>query len=413
MPSREIELTFDPFILPTAQHRAGLAGLLVTIESMRCRRIKPLPEILRGDDGKVSIRLTKESLQTLFDDLYDAFWEERKSKEKPKGTKIRNIRRVDTDEVNAGTGKREKAYKFEAVAAKGAFLKALGIPDPWLKLWRESIWATLRGVPKTRIPYKERVEGKHVGEADVVWKELQQFEKARTQNRFNTVNIVSSIFIGAHAENAERVPFQGRADEVFLLHFWPVVMGVYVPEVIDRDGKTKFVGYVFAVPDVSDLRGFILEFPHTLAQFGNAMAGYRPRGAVISLPQEGGLEYLHNLLVLAKGKAQAGELAYNVAGVEVYHLEKRGNSIHVLAADRVAATHHLLEEYEAIRGRYRDPLFRRQIILNLLRGEPWYGGFDRVFSKNDRKRFIGSQAERFSTDIRRRFEIGFQERRSA
>ena len=29
-------------------------------------------------------------------------------------------------------------------------------------------------------------------------------------------------------------------------------MGVYVPEVIDRDGKSTFKGYVFAVADVSD-----------------------------------------------------------------------------------------------------------------------------------------------------------------
>lgn len=413
MANREMELTFDPFMLPTTQHRAGLAGLLVLIESMYRRKIKPLPKVSRSDDGKVSVRLTKESLQMLFDDLYDAFWEERKSNEKPKGTKIRNIRRVDTDEVDAGTGKRGKAYTFEVVAAKGAFLKAFGMPDPWLKLWRESIWATLRGVPKTRIPYEERAEKKHTREAGALWKELGKFEQARARNRLHTVNVASSVFIGAQAANAERVPFQGRADEAFLLHFWPVVMGVYVPEVIDRDGKTKFVGYGFAVPDVSDLGGFLLEFPHTLAQFGSEMAGYRPRGAVISLPQEGGLEYLYHLMSLAKAGAQAGEIAYNVAGVEVYHLEKRGNSIHVLAADRVAATHHLLEEYEAIRGRYRDPLFKRQVILNLLRGAPWYRDFDRVFAKNDRERFIGSQAERFSTDIRRRFETGLRERRSA
>lgn len=413
MANREMELTFDPFTLPTAQHRAGLAGLLVLIESMHRRKAKPLPKVSRSDDGKVSVRLTKESLQTLFDDLYDAFWEERKSNEKPKGTKIRNIRRVDADEVDAGTGKREKAYTFEAVAAKGAFLKALGMPDPWLKLWRESIWATLRGVPKTRIPYEERAERKHVREAGALWKELEKFEQTRARNRLHTVNVASSVFIGAQAANAERVPFQGMADEAFLLHFWPVVIGVYVPEVIDRDGKRKFVGYVLAVPDVSDPNGFLLEFPDTVAQLGNEMAGYRPRDAAISLPQEGGLEYLYHLMSLVKARAQAGEIAYNVVGVDVYHLGKRGNSIHVLAADRVAATHYLLEEYEAIRGCYRDPLFKRQVILNLLRGAPWYRDFDRVFAKNDRERFIGSQAERFSADTRRRFETGRQERRFA
>jgi len=83
------------------------------------------------------------------------------------------------------------------------------------------------------------------------------------------------------------------------------------------------------------------------------------------------------------------------------------------AADRMAVTHDLLEKYEAVRGRYRAPLFKGQVILNLLHGESWYQGFDRVFARQDRKRFIGSQGERFSMDARHYFDSAFQERRSA
>lgn len=365
-----------------------------------------------SDDCKVLLRLTKESLGSVFNDLYDATTEEVESSRKRKDKNKQELSPLrEETKTDLKTGKLKAVYVYSQVIPKAPFLRPFDMPDPWLKLWRESIWATLRGIPKTRTPYKDRAEGKHTGEAEAIWKEFEKFEEARARNLLHAIDIASSIFLGAQAANAERVPFKGRADEALLLHFWPVVMGVYVPEVIDRDGKSTFKGYVFAVPDVSDLGGFVQDFPDAVAQLGKEVAGYRPREAVISLPQEGGLEYLHHLMSLAKGKAQAG--AYNVAGVEVYHLEKQGNNIYFYASDRVAATHVLLEKYEAIRGRYRDPLFRGQVILNLLRGEPWYRGFDRVFAKQDRKRFIGSQAERFSMDARRYFESAFQERRSA
>ena len=175
------------------------------------------------------------------------------------------------------------------------------MPQVWLKLWREAIWETLRGVPRTRIPYEERAGKKTVSEANATWKELQKFQQRQAQNEIYTVDIASSIFIGAQAASAERVPFRGRADEVFLLHFWPAVMGVYAPQVIDREGGSKFTSsYVLVVPDVSDLEGFVQDFPDTTAQLKPELAGYRPREAVISLPQEGGLSIFAILLVLQK-----------------------------------------------------------------------------------------------------------------
>ena len=241
---------------------------------------------------------------------------------------------------------------------------------------------------------------------------MQKFQQRRAQNEIYTVDIASSIFIGAQSASAERVPFRGRADEVFLLHFWPVVIGVYAPQVMDRERRSKFTNsYVLVVPDVSDLKGFVKEFPDTTAQLRPELASYRPRGAVISLPQEGGLEYLRHLTRLAKAKAEKGDLAYSITGVDIYHLEKQGNNIHLLGADRVSVAPSLLDKYEAIRDNYRDTLFKRQRILNLLREEPWYRGFDQLFSRNYLELFIRSQAYSFSTDSRKGFEIKSGERR--
>src|SRR5215813_3362777 len=413
MADEVIELTFDLFTLPTAQHRAGLAGLTLLVESMRRRKIKIRPEISANSDRTATVVLTKKTLVSAFNDLYDATTTEVEATRKRKDNKKRDIRPLrEKKRTDSKTGKQKTVFIYPQVVPKAAFLARFGMPQLWLKLWSDAIWETLRGLPRTRIPYGERAEGKTVSEADATWKDLQKFQQLRTRNQIYTVDIASSVFIGAQAVNAERVPFRGRADETFLLHFWPVVMGIYVPQIMDRDGQTKFEGYVLVIPDVSELDGFVHDFPKATAQLRSDLAGYRPRESVISLPQEGGLEYLHHLMKLARGKAQRGELAYSLTGVEVYHLQKQGNSIRMLDADRVSVTPRVLEEYEAIRGRYRDPLFKRQRILNLLRDMPWYWGFDRVFSINDSERFVGSQANWFSADSRWTFNTELHEGRS-
>jgi CRISPR-associated protein Cmx8 len=409
VPDRTVELTYDPFVLPTAQHRAGLAGLMVLVESLRKRKIKPVPEVIVNHDQTISVRIIEDSLTVLFNDLYDATMGEaasnttRKDKCKRLIPPLREEKKLDPK-----TGKEKTVYIYPQVIPKGKFLATFGLPEVWLKLWRDAIWGTLRGVPKTRLPYEQRAEKGVPAETRETWKMLQRFQEAREKNKFYTVSIASSSFVGAQAENAERIPFRGRADEAFLLHFWPVVMGVYVPEIIERDGKTKFSGYVLAIPDVSDHNGFVQDFGEALAQLGTQMAGYRPKQAVVALPQEGGLEYLHHLLGLVQAQADIA----NVTGVEVFHLEKRGNSIHMLGADRVPVARRILEQYEAIRDKYYSVLFRRQMILNLIRGKPWYRDFERVFAKSSKDGFIGPKAHKFSSDVRRRFEVESQARRS-
>lgn len=413
MPDRTIELIYDPFTLPTAQHRAGLAGLHVLVESLRKRKINPVPEInINNQDQTISVRITEESLTVLFNDLYDAAMGEAESSIKRKDKSKRLIPPLrEEKKLDPKTGKDKTVYIYPQVIPKGKFLATFGLPEVWLKLWRDAIWGTLRGVPKTRLPYEQRAQKEVPSETGQTWKILRRFKEDCEKNKIYTVPIASSSLVGAQAENAERVPFRGRADEAFLLHFWPVVMGVYVPEIIERDGRSRLPGYeyVLAIPDVSDPNGFVQAFPETFAQLGTQMAGYRPKQAVIALPQEGGLEYLHHLLGLVQAQADVA----NVTGMEVFHLEKRGNSIHMLGADRVPVARHILEQYEAIRDKYYSVIFRRQLILNLLRGEPWYREFDRVFAKSPKEGFIGPKAHRFSSDVRRRFEVESQARRSA
>lgn len=395
-----VTLKYDLYSLPTAQHKAGLAGLCVLLETLKQRRVTPLPDVVADDEGTVTVTLTKETLGVLFNDLYDAGWEETESKSKwADSTPLREEVRETVNPVTGKT-KKEKVFIYNRVVPKASFLEVIGLQEPWLKLWRDTLWSTLRGKPTTRIPYNERAGGKVVNEVEKVWKGLLKLAKAPHA----TSEVASSLFVGAQAVNAEKVPFVGRLDENFLLHFWQVVMRVFVPETMKVDGKREFVGYVLTIPEVCDLEGFVEEFRDMSAQLKPDLAGYRPAESVVSVPQEGALEYIAALI---RSKAQAGAVAYNIASVELYHLNKQGNNVVTLMSGRLPVDDLTRKKYEVIRGQYRHPLFRMQMISNLLDNREWYSGFDRLMSPRDKEWFIGSKSW-FPNDVRRHFTIDSQ-----
>lgn len=406
---KSVELTYDLFSLPTAQHKAGLAGVWLLCESMRRRKLTPLPGIALSADGTVRLTLTEQTLRALFDDLYDAAWEEVESRRKRKDrqkNELPPLREETRTEPNRKTGKEKeiRLFIYRDIVPKAAFLSAFDMPDLWVQLWRRAVWATLRGKPLSRTPYNERANHKPLNEAKKTWASLLKFDRARAKGELVVDEVASSLFLGAQAENAEKVPFCGRVDENFLLHFWPAVMRVYVPEVIDNEGASANRGYVIAIPEVTDIEGFVEEYKAMLATLKEDMRRFLPADSIISVPQEGALEYM---LTIAKSRAEKGDIAYSLAAVEVIHLEKRGDNVHMLSAGRVPLSSSVLESYEAIRGKFRHPQFKSQIILNLLRGREWYHGFDTIFLKGDKERFIGNRTA-FSRDVRRQLDTRLQ-----
>ena len=51
------------------------------------------------------------------------------------------------------------------------------------------------------------------------------------------------------------------------------------------------------------------------------------------------------------------------------------------------------------------PDLRRQMILNLLKGDEWYVGFDRVFAQAPKEYFRGPRASRFQRDVTSKFKL--------
>jgi CRISPR-associated protein Cmx8 len=407
----EVTLHYSLFDLPTAQHKAGLAGLLLLINSMRQRRLGPLPVVSDLTATTVTCQVSQASLQMVFDCLYDAELRDIESKTKWKGKDPKREKVVEVTDPKTGKKKKNKLFVYDAVVPKASFLAHHypGDENGWLKLWRDMLWNTLRGRPTTRLVYEERAQKKPSGTAATAWKDLEQFSK-NTKNRQSVIGeIPSSLLIGAQAVNAEKVPFSGRVDQNLLLHFWPLTALIFVPEVIDREGNGEFKGYVVSIAEVSDLEEFCDILPETLAGLDPQMRGYRPRASIIDLPAEGGLEFFRHLAQISRQKAASKELKYSISGIELFHLAKEGNNIKTLMAERIVPRPGLLGQYEGIRLSCRNPFFKSQLIINLLRQDDWYEGFTQIFAVYPWEFFVRSENTPaslpfFSVDLRKKFD---------
>jgi CRISPR-associated protein Cmx8 len=401
-------LSWHPAELPSAQHRAGLAGLAVVHDVLERQRARNLPQLTFGKDGSVELKLTREGLQTLFNHLFEASLEKVESekirtKSKGEGKSEDPPERSEVPEIEDPKTQKKKdktIYIYDQVVPGAPFLAALGVPQPWIKLWRDAIWGVIRGNPKTRGSYEERSKDQPVSEAESVWALLT----GAIAKRGRTAKLSGSLYIGAQAKHGDEVPYIDNPANLLLLNFWPVVMGVYVPEAIDRDGKGTFTGYVLAVPDVIDIKNFIDDNGQTLGSLSRAIRGYRPRDSIISVPGEGGLEYLHRLSAVTKARADR-DRPFSVSAVELYHLEKVGKNIPLRSTLRVSADLMLLQDYEAIRDKYENTLFRRQLIINLLNRAPWYRGFGKLFSTFPKELFVEDAGNQFKFDVRKRFQV--------
>ena len=400
----EIQVTYGLFDLPTAFHKAGLAGLVMMIESLRRRRV------LTKDEAKcvlsptsATVVFTESLLQKLMDDLYDARVIEVPVKSKWQGAQVK--REETVEEKENGKVAKTKRFIYDVVQPLGRFLRDL-YPDEdglWLKLWRDMMWTIPRGRPTTREPYNQRSAGVSCKEGPNIWADLRKAHKAHMKGAFCTAVISSALLPGAQAVNAENVPFEGRAEQNLLLHFWPLAVLLFVPQRVEHDGKTELPpsSFALAVPEVSNLEEFIHDYQALLHGLNDGLPadktarGYRPARAVIDLPAEGALTFLEHLATLAASKVEAGQLRFSIGAVEYLHLVKEGNNVKTMDSGRIAPDSKLLAQYRELTApgdesrRYRNPVFRRGLLIALLQGEPrWYRPFAHTFAIFDGEIFI-------------------------
>ena len=460
-----IRLTFDLHDLPTAQHRAGLAGLILQIDSMgekgNKRPENTIPKIESVTATSATILFTPTSMQGVFDDLYAAKLVEivvankwpGKTEPKP-GEFFVQKKDPKTGEMKPATG-----FAYDVVEPQAPCLSRHlkeGFKSPWHELWRQMVWSIPRGGNnvRSRAPFNELANGKdHCGEGASAWKEIVRFQEGKAKSQYLTAPISGALMLGAQAVNAEAVPFAGRVDQNLLLHFWQVVVLTFVPEAVNKkDGKTKREGYVLAIPDVADLVEFCKLYPEILGGLPGK-EGKRPLASVlVVLPDQASLEVLRRLKernqideapadkeqverkeqaerfqknMSRRGKGDrvnragairdlAGPMAAGgwngcLRAVESYHMFKLGNNVKLLSFSRVDDRTGLVEDYQDITARnYRCPLFKAALLRALLRGEPWHWGMIELFAEYPAPFFIEGDdtpkyLPRFGRDARELF----------
>ena len=119
----EVTLHYHLSDLPTAQHKAGLAGLLLLIESMRQRGLGPLPAVDVLTPTSAQLTFKQEAIQTMFDDLYDAMVVEVVSTTRWKGKDIKREEMVEIVDSNTGKVKKNRRFVYDAVVPKASFLE--------------------------------------------------------------------------------------------------------------------------------------------------------------------------------------------------------------------------------------------------------------------------------------------------
>lgn len=402
MAKKSIETTPKEFCytlaeLPSSQHRAGLAGLVLMVDWLARQPLKTkgVCEIVKLDASGLTLRLDRQGMRDLFDQIYATSRWEKRVKTPWKGVEPLRVEEEVHEEKGAqgkkkAGSKTQKIYVYLVELPRGAFVAEFDEAaretgqGPWISLWRNMVWNILRKIPATRRCYMQRLDGGVVTkDADEAWSALQ---------RGGSMELTGSYFLGAHSKSAEGTPFLDLAHNMFLLHFWPFVAQVYVPFIVNSNGDRKYQGFAIAVPDVADLEVFCKELP-------KALRGRDSASRFVDISQGGALDLFVRLKEQVQQRVVLSDL---LSGIDVFHMEGDGQNARSLSTGRVDPDEVLMDAFKMVQGTYWSPVFRRQRLTNLITlGPHWYSGFDRVFSTTPHAQTIGSK--QFRHDAREAF----------
>jgi len=381
-PEGPISVRWNLAELPSAQHKAGLGGLAICVGYLQRKADRAgICEIETIDPGGLTLKVDRAGMQSLFDDIYAASLDEQErdkpfqnKKSKAEIPAKRTFEKTVVDKK--GVEKIKTVYVYDQVVPRGGIIgewdaAPAGAQKLWLKLWRDLVWTTLRGVPATREPYETRAELRPATDGSEAWDEL-------ANGPMVSVPLPSTYYLGAQATTAENVAFRDVARMRVLLHFWPFVVPIYVPSVVDRDGSRDFVGYALVVPDIVDLEGFVADWSKVARERGTDPSGYRPRDAVVDIAAEAGLDLARRALgVVARREGVAATRPW-LNAVDVYHIEKEGNNVRIRSVSRVDLRRERVDEYARVRDAYWTTAFKRQRVINILEERKWWAGFGRL-----------------------------------
>ncbi|WP_061249186.1 type I-MYXAN CRISPR-associated protein Cmx8 [Leptospira alstonii] len=418
---KEITLEYKLHELPSSQHKSGLAGLVLMVRWLTKRnphKVKGILEELECTDKIYKLRIDKEGMKSLFDETYSASWEEQERDKPLKNSRTKEeipYKRKETkavDIVDKKTGeniqKEKEIYIYDVVVPSGSFLKDMdnSQESAWIKLWRDMIWNILRGIPTTRIVYENRASKEDNKDYLEVWNNLIKITTKKSE-------IQGTYFLSSQDKNAEGVPFLDQNKNFLLLHFWPFISQIYIPQKLEYDNSSKKYkpsddGFAICIPEILDLKNFCLDYEEFLKSRDNTILGFRPRASKIFVLQEAGWDSFERLKISLTKLEGAKKYSDLVNGIDVFRFIKEGNNINNKANFRIRPDDITLKEYEAFKNdNYFDSIFKRQILTNLSENKSWHEDFGKLFKTSGYEYFIGKGKTKdvnFSNDVNKKFK---------
>jgi CRISPR-associated protein Cmx8 len=128
---------------------------------------------------------------------------------------------------------------------------------------------------------------------------------------------------------------------------------------------------------------------------------YHPKQSVVDVAAEGALDFMSKLNHRLPEELIESRVSRVLLGIDVVHLEKKGNSIRIWGNNRINPTDDTTA-FETVKKAYFNHTFRKQRMLNVLNKNDWFYGFDTLLSKTDTELTISNSY--FGNDVRKAFE---------
>ncbi len=403
----------------TMLHRAGMAGLLLQIETMRKLRESmseeekqqyKIPACEPIHDGRgIVVTFTEESFHSLMQERY-------------RGVLVRRVVGKENHKLRQKPKAKPKRYIYEDSPEHEKFsyldprpllqyFEEFKAPLHWQEHTRDAIWKSYYCIYNNQLIFKLPSEASKSNKVDELWNSLLEE---------SLIKLDKPIYPSAFANNLKGVDIRERSTHVLLLHFWPLVTAHFIPVNLkaDKDKKTKearlrndFQPPVIVVPDVTDAGVFVDEFTDYLGRLGNASSGklYQD-GRYIATPLEASLAFFV-VSRLARGvRAKIG-----TRGAEVYVFSKPQNSKQPLVTAIVNESFEprLLDEYKTLLEKQIWSLPFRAVCVENLLAQPrryLYEGFERLVDQYPLELFIANKSKDGKT--RRFLPHGYQMARS-
>jgi len=392
----QIDFEYRLLELPTPFHGAGLIGAKIVIDY--CRSSGSFHGKCELTSDTAVFRLSQDDVSALVRAMYLSEVEERGSS---LGSPDESGDKGDEGEEDEGEPEAQAEEKSKTPSRSQKqpakpkktivpLVKFISLLDPSgselpRNLYRKLLWAIRSGAPARKIYENPAAQEK---KAQEMWEMLVSPKKQSCPQ-----DIAGHDLLGSQSRTCDRVPMYGGEGRLaFLLPFWTVAAWVYPVICQDSDGALASEGLAVAVPVIGDLKEFAGAYVRASR---NASATLKPHywmksvpfDSVIPLPRAAAMdsflclkrevEELKAARALADGYATEEGVPEVLLATEVYYLARNGRSHQVRDVFRLAPQETVLNRFERARKSYRNPLFLRRLLQNILLGLPWFSHFDR------------------------------------